>query len=90
MNAHIKINFAKKFISDIESSVHFEFIPGVQIIWSNSRCRLHTSAALQLQLFVSDLPLNQSEYTANTLSSKKNRVDHRKWNFNVIFTLAHL
>ena len=64
--------------------------PGVQIIWSNSRCRLHTSAALQLQLFVSDLPLNQSEYTADTLSSNQNRVDHRKWNFNVIFTLAHL
>ena len=65
-------------------------IPGVQIIWSNSRCRLHTSAALQLQLFVSDLPLNQSEYTADTLSSNQNRVDHRKWNFNVIFTMAHL
>ena len=65
-------------------------MPGVQIIWSNSRCRLHTSAALQLQLFVSDLPLNQSEYTADTLSSNQNRVDHRKWNFNVIFTLAHL
>ena len=64
--------------------------PGVQITWSNSRCRLHTSAALQLQLFVSDLPLNQSEYTADTLSSNQNRVDHRKWNFNVIFTLAHL
>ena len=40
--------------------------------------------------FVSDLPLNQSEYTADTLSSNQNRVDHRKWNFNVIFTLAHL
>ena len=64
--------------------------PGVQIIWSHSRCRLHTSAALQLQLFVSDLPLNQSEYTADTLSSNQNRVDHRKWNFNVIFTLGHL
>ena len=51
--------------------------PGVQIIWSNLRCRLHTSAALQLQIFVSDLPLNQSEYTADTLSSNQNRVDHR-------------
>ena len=47
----------------------------------------HTSAAA---LFVSDLLLNQSEYTADTLSSNQNRVDHRKWNFNVIFTLAHL
>ena len=56
--------------------------PGVQIIWSNSICCLHTSAALQLQLFVSDLPLNQSEYTADTLSSYQNRVDRRKWNFN--------
>ena len=37
------------------------------------------------QLFASDLPLNQSEYTADTLSSNQNRVDHRKWNFNVIF-----
>ena len=64
--------------------------PGVQIIWSNSRCHLHTSAALQLQLFVSDLPLNQSEYTVTSLSSNQSRVDHRKWNFNVIFTLAHL
>ena len=64
--------------------------PGVQIIWSNSRCCLHTSAAFQLQLFASDLPLNQSEYTADTLSSNQNRVNHRKWNFNVIFTLAHL
>ena len=65
--------------------------PGVQIIWCNSRCHLHTSAALQLQLFVYDLPLlNQSEYTADTLSSNQNWVDHRKWNFNVIFTLAHL
>ena len=45
---------------------------------------------LQIQLFASDLPLNQSEYTADTLSSDQNRVDHRKWNFNVIFTLAHL
>ena len=45
---------------------------------------------LQLQLFASDLPLNQSEYTADTLSSNQNRVDHRKWNFSVIFTLAHL
>ena len=36
------------------------------------------------------LPLNQSEYTADTLSSDQNRVDHRKLNFNVIFTLAHL
>ena len=45
---------------------------------------------LQLQLFASDLPLNQSEYTADTLSSNQNRVDQRKWNFNVIFTLAHL
>ena len=35
---------------------------------------------LQLQLFTSDLPLNQSEYTADTLSSNQNRVDHRKWN----------
>ena len=43
-----------------------------------------------LQLFASDLLLNQSEYTADTLSSNQNRVDHRKWNFNVIFTLAHL
>ena len=68
----------------------FTYKPGVQIVWSNSRCCLHTSAALQLQLFVSDLPLNQSEYTADTLSSNQNRVDHRKWNFNVIFTLAHL
>ena len=47
-------------------------------------------AALQLQLFASDLPLNQSEYTADTLSSNQNRVDHRKWNFYVIFTLVHL
>ena len=31
---------------------------------------------LQLQLFASDLPLNQSEYTADTLSSNQNRVDH--------------
>ena len=46
-----------------------------------------TSAAV---FFVSDLPLNQSEYTADTLSSNQNRVDHRKWNINVIFTLAHL
>ena len=45
---------------------------------------------LQLQVFASDLPLNQSEYTADTLSSNQNRVDHRKWNFNVLFTLAHL
>ena len=45
---------------------------------------------IQLQLFASDLPLNQSEYTADALSSNQNRVDHRKWNFNVIFTLAHL
>ena len=45
---------------------------------------------LQLQLFASDLPLNQLEYTADTLSFNENRVDHRKWNFNVIFTLAHL
>ena len=67
----------------------FEFPPGVQIIWSNSRFRLYTSAALQLQLFVSDLPLHQSEYTADTLSSNQNRVDRRKWNFNVIFTLAY-
>ena len=57
---------------------------------SNVKCCLHTSAALQLQLFGSDLPLNQSEYTADTLSSNQNRVDHRKWNINVIFTLAHL
>ena len=42
---------------------------------------------LQLQLFASDLPLNQSEYTADTLSSNQNRVDHRKLNFSVIFTL---
>ena len=70
--------------------LYINAMPGVQIIWSNSRCRLHKSAALQLQLFVSDLPLNQSEYTADTLSSNQNRVDHRKWNFNVIFTLAHL
>ena len=83
--------------SSILSSIWRHFIlvgikddPGVQIIWSNSRCRLHTSAALQLKLFVSDLPLNQSEYTADTLSSNQNRVDHRKWNFNVIFTLARL
>ena len=42
--------------------------PGVQIQirWSNSWCRLNSSAALQLQLFASDLPLN-SEYTADTL-----------------------
>ena len=33
-----------------------------------------------MQLFVSDLPLKQSEYTADTLSSNQNRVDHRKWN----------
>ena len=39
---------------------------------------------------INDLPPNQSEYTADTLSSNQNRVDHRKWNFNVIFTLAHL
>ena len=45
---------------------------------------------LQRLLFGSDLPLNQSEYTADTLSSNQNRVDDRKWNFNVIFTLAHL
>ena len=37
-----------------------------------------------------DIHLNQSEYAANTLSSNQNKVDHRKWNFNVIFTLAHL
>ena len=49
--------------------------PGVQIMWSNSRCCLHTSATLQMQLFVSDLPLNQSEYTADTLSSNQNRVE---------------
>ena len=53
-------------------------LPGVQIIWSNSRCRLHTSAALQLQLFVSDLPLNQSEYTADTLSSRVERDEYRR------------
>ena len=57
-------------------------------------CRLHTSAALKLQLFASDLPLNQSEYTADsisdTLSFNQNRVDRRKWNFSVIFTLTHL
>ena len=53
-------------------------------------CRLHTSAALKLQLFAINLPLNQSEYTADTLSSNQNRVDHRKWNFSVIFTLANL
>ena len=35
-------------------------------MWSNSRCCLHTSATLQMQLFVSDLPLNQSEYTAES------------------------
>ena len=29
-------------------------------------------------------------YAADTLSSNQNRVDHRKWNFNVIFTPAHL
>ena len=34
--------------------------------WSNFLCHLHTSAALQLQLYASDLPLNQSEYTADT------------------------
>ena len=33
---------------------------------------------------------NQSEYTADTFSSNQNRVDHRKWNFIVIFTLADL
>ena len=30
-------------------------------------------------LSVSDLPLNQSEYTADTLSSNQNRVDYRKF-----------
>ena len=86
-----RVQYAKSyFISAEHVSVALWKIPGVQITWSNSRCRLHTSAALQLQLFVSDLPLNQSEYTADTLSSNQNRVDHRKWNFNVIFTLAHL
>ena len=64
--------------------------PGVQITWSNSRCRLHTSAALQLQPFVSDLPLNQSEYTADTLSSNQNEWTTGNEIFNVIFTLAHL
>ena len=73
----------------------FEFVqsqatPGVQIRWSNSWCCLHTSAALQLQLFASDLPVNQSDYTADTLSSNQNRVDYRKWNFIVTFTLTHL
>ena len=40
---------------------------------------------LQSLLSASALPLNQS---ADTLSSNQNKVDHRKWNFNVIFTLA--
>ena len=87
LSISITIHHATTYILYIHN---FTLSPGVQIIWSNSRCRLHTSAALQLQLFVSDLPLNQSEYTADTLSSNQNRVDHRKWNFNVIFTLAHL
>ena len=66
-----------------------ENLTELHIIVRTTGC-LHTLAALQLQLFVSDLPLNQSEYTADTLSSNQNRVDHRKWNFSVIFTLAHL
>ena len=41
---------------------------------------------LQLHFSCSYLP----EYTANTLSSNQNSVDHKKLNFNVIFTLAHL
>ena len=48
-----------------------------------------SSATLQLQLFASDLPFNQSEYTADTLASNQNRVDHRKWNLDYIFKLAH-
>ena len=35
-------------------------------------------------------PLNQSEDTADTLSSNQNKVDQRKSNSNVIFTLSHL
>ena len=35
-----------------------------------------------------DLPLNQSEFTADTLSSNQNRVDHRKWNFNSLLPVG--
>ena len=74
----------------LQSSIGLMITLEYRFRWSNSLCRLHTSATLQLQLFASDLPLNQSEYTADTLSSNQNSVDHRKWNFNIIFTLAHL
>ena len=65
--------------------------PGVQIIWSNSGCRLHTSAALQLQLLsLICLSTNQNIQLIHSLLIRIELTTDRKWNFNVISTLAHL
>ena len=58
--------------------------------WSTDLDGVIPNVVFTHQLHFSCSYLQLSEYTADTLSSNQNRVDHRKWNFNVIFTLAHL